>query len=151
MMRKAIITRENWISKEKWKEEKIYLSFPSTLWSWASVFILFGDCGTFSRQQLLLLHPLLWSNPSLSCAVCLSDHYRIYSGPEAASSRGLASSDNRLLWQKRCNQIYYKNRAGVHLSLCLKLNKQGLHILYWWLILLIQTVLVGAFILKLMR
>lgn len=90
--------------------------FPSALWSWAGVLFLFIDCGALPRQQLLLLYPLLWSNPSLSCAVCLSDRYRRHSGNEAASGGGSATSLIMDLFGRKAvaGFVYYKKRAGVH-------------------------------------
>ncbi len=90
--------------------------FPFALRSWAGVLFLFVDRGALPRQQLLLLYPLPWSNPSLSCAVCLSDRYRRHSGDEAASGGGSATSLIADLFGRKVGAgfIYYKKRAGVH-------------------------------------
>ena len=70
----------------------ISLFFPPAPRSWAGVLFLFVDCRALPQQQLLLLYPLLWSNPSPSCTVCLSDRYRSHSAAEAASGGGSATS-----------------------------------------------------------
>lgn len=64
--------------------------FPSRLAELrgTGVLFLFVDCGALLRQSLQ--YPLLWSNPSLSCTVCLEDRYHGRSGDEAASCGGSA-------------------------------------------------------------
>lgn len=82
------------------------------------VLFLFVDCGALPRQQLLLLYPLLWSNPSLSCTVCLWDRYHSHSGDEAAGCGGSATSSVMDLFStKGCSRFYLlpKKVAGVHL------------------------------------
>lgn len=98
--------------------------FLSALWRCTDVLFLFADCRALLRQQLLLLYPLVWSNPSLSCTVCLSDHYHSRSGDEAASGRGSATSLIKDPFnRKQCSRTYLfqkKGRGSFSLSVLIR-------------------------------
>lgn len=90
------------------------------------VLFLFVDCGALPRQQLLLLYPLLWSNPSLSCTVCLWDRYHSHSGDEAAGCGGSATSLVMDLFStKGCSRFYLlpKKRCRGSSSLSVFIRK----------------------------
>lgn len=71
--------RENWISKgnlERGETSHLSLcSYPAELRG-AGVLFPFVDCRALPWRRLSLLYPLLRSNPSLSCTVCLWDRYQ---------------------------------------------------------------------------
>lgn len=94
--------------------------FPSALRSRADVLFPFVDCGALPRQQLLLLYPLLWSNPSLSCAVLplrsLSQPLRRWGSQRGGSATSLITD----LFSRNgvAGLIYFKKqgRSSFYLS-----------------------------------
>lgn len=108
-------------------------------WVWKGgrkgVLFLLVDCGSLPPlplpQQLLLLHLLMWSNPSLSCTVSLWDRYLSRAGDEAAGCGGSAASSIMDLFSTNASVGFYllwrgkKGGGGQGLDRCVCLfNKR---------------------------